>query len=54
VGGRPGSRSVAELALATPDLAPESRAVAAGLTRAPVPRQRTRGRSRLLLRWRRP
>lgn len=54
VGGRPGARSVAELAMATPDLSPAARATAAGLIRAAmVPRQRGRGRSRLLLRWRR-
>ncbi|GIE94020.1 hypothetical protein Ari01nite_14850 [Paractinoplanes rishiriensis] len=50
---RPGARSVAELALATPDLDPASRQVAAGMIRVPaIPRQR--GRNRLLLRWRRP
>jgi tetratricopeptide (TPR) repeat protein len=54
VSSRPGARSVAELALATPDLDPSARQLAAGLTRVPViPRQRGRGRSRLLLRWRR-
>lgn len=54
VAGRPGARSVAELALATPDLDPAARATAAVLVRtAVIPRQRGRGRSRLLLRWRR-
>src|SRR6185436_11904291 len=54
VAGRAGARSVAELALATPDLDPASRATAAGLARTvAIPRQRGRGRSRLLLRWRR-
>ncbi|GAA2613627.1 hypothetical protein Adu01nite_06120 [Paractinoplanes durhamensis] len=54
VTGRPGARTVAELALATPDLDPAVRATATGLVRTPVvPRQRTRGRNRLLLRWRR-
>ena len=42
--------TVAELALATPDLDPAVRKTAAGMVRA-VPRPR--GRSRLLLRWRR-
>jgi tetratricopeptide (TPR) repeat protein len=52
VTARPGARSVAELALATPDLEPETRQIAAAMTRVPaIPRQR---RSRLLLRWRRP
>jgi tetratricopeptide (TPR) repeat protein len=47
-----GARSVAELALATPDLAPAARQLAAGIARVPaVPRQRAR--NRLLLRWRR-
>jgi hypothetical protein len=46
------ARSVAELALATPDLDPGARQLAAAMTRVPaVPRQRPR--SRLLLRWRR-
>ncbi|WP_438871302.1 tetratricopeptide repeat protein [Paractinoplanes tereljensis] len=54
VAGRPGARSVAELALATPDLDPAMRATAASMIRsASVPRQRGRGRNRLLLRWRR-
>ena len=49
---RPGARSVAELALATPDLDHSTRQLATAMTRVPVvPRQR--GRSRLLLRWRR-
>jgi tetratricopeptide (TPR) repeat protein len=53
VAGRAGARSVAELALATPDLDPAARATAAGMVRTTViPRQRGRGRS-LLLRWRR-
>ena len=47
----PGARSVAELALATPDLDPAARQLAAAMVRVPVPRQRPR--SRLLLRWRR-
>jgi tetratricopeptide (TPR) repeat protein len=52
VAARPGGRSVAELALATPGLDPSTRQLAAAMTRVPaVPRQRTR--SRLLLRWRR-
>jgi tetratricopeptide (TPR) repeat protein len=53
VASRPGARSVAELALATPDLDQPARQLATAMTRvAPaVPRQR--GRSRLLLRWRR-
>ena len=50
--GRPGARSVAEMALATPGLDPAARQLAAGLARVtPAPRQR--GRNRLLLRWRR-
>jgi hypothetical protein len=54
VAGRPGARSVAELAQATPDLGPVARSTAAGLTRsAGIPRQRGRARNRLLLRWRR-
>ena len=49
---RPGARSVAELALATPGLDATTRAMAAAMTTVPaIPRQRTR--SRLLLRWRR-
>jgi tetratricopeptide (TPR) repeat protein len=53
VTGRAGARSVAELALATPDLDQAIRATAAGMVRtAVIPRQRGRGRS-LLLRWRR-
>jgi tetratricopeptide (TPR) repeat protein len=52
VASRPGARSVAELALATPDLDPVTRDLAKAMTRVPaIPRQR--GRSRLLLRWRR-
>jgi tetratricopeptide (TPR) repeat protein len=52
VGGRTGARSVAELALATPDLEPAARQLAAGIARVPaIPRPR--GRNRLLLRWRR-
>ncbi|MEU4238088.1 tetratricopeptide repeat protein [Actinoplanes sp. NPDC026619] len=50
VAGRPGSRTVAELALATPDLDPAVRKTAAGMIRV-IPRPRPR--SRLLLRWRR-
>ncbi len=51
VAARPGARSVAELALATPDLDPATRQTAAGIARIPVvPRQRSR--NRLLLRWR--
>jgi len=54
VAGRPGARSVAELAQATPDLGPVARATAAGMIRtAVIPRQRGRARNRLLLRWRR-
>jgi hypothetical protein len=54
VAARPGARSVAELALATPDLAPEARAIAVAMTRVPaIPRQRRPVRTRLLLRWRR-
>ncbi|MCU7724480.1 tetratricopeptide repeat protein [Actinoplanes sp. KI2] len=54
VAGRPGGRSVAELAQATPDLGPAARRTAAGLVRtAVIPRQRGRARNRLLLRWRR-
>jgi tetratricopeptide (TPR) repeat protein len=55
VAGLSGARSVAELALATPDLDPSARQLATALTRVPViPRQRSRGRNRnLLLRWRR-
>jgi tetratricopeptide (TPR) repeat protein len=54
VAGRAGARSVAELALATPHLDPVARARATALARTPaVPRQRGRGRNRLLLRWRR-
>jgi tetratricopeptide (TPR) repeat protein len=54
VAARPGARSVAELALATPGLDPEIRATAHAMTRAPaIPRQRGRTRTRLLLRWRR-
>jgi hypothetical protein len=54
VAPRAGARSVAELALATPDLDASARQVAAGMTRVPtIPRQRGRQRSRLLLRWRR-
>jgi len=54
VTARPGSRSVAELALATPDLPAPARETAAGMVRTViVPRQRARARSRLLLRWRR-
>jgi tetratricopeptide (TPR) repeat protein len=53
VAGRSGARSVAELALATPDLDRAARETAAGLVRTLIPRQRARGRSRLLLRWRR-
>jgi hypothetical protein len=52
VASRPGGRSLAELALATPDLDPGARQLAAAMTRVPpIPRQRPR--SRLLLRWRR-
>jgi tetratricopeptide (TPR) repeat protein len=52
VAARPAARSVAELALATPDLDPASRQLAAGMARVPaIPRPR--GRNRLLLRWRR-
>jgi hypothetical protein len=52
VAARPRARSVAELALATPDLDKPARQLAAAMTRMPpIPRQRTR--SRLLLRWRR-
>jgi tetratricopeptide (TPR) repeat protein len=51
---RPGARSVAELAQATPDLGPAARTTAAGMIRtAVIPRQRGRARNRLLLRWRR-
>jgi tetratricopeptide (TPR) repeat protein len=54
VAARPGARSVAELALATPGLGPETRAAALAMTRIPaIPRQRGRTRTRLLLRWRR-
>lgn len=54
VGTRPGARSVAELALATPGLDAETRAAALTMTRVPaIPRQRARTRTRLLLRWRR-
>jgi tetratricopeptide (TPR) repeat protein len=54
VASRPGARSVAELALATPGLDPETRATALAMTRIPaIPRQRGRTRTRLLLRWRR-
>ncbi|WP_433370017.1 tetratricopeptide repeat protein [Actinoplanes sp. CA-142083] len=54
VAGRPGARSVAELALATPDLPQSARETATGMARtAVIPRQRSRARSRLLLRWRR-
>ena len=54
VAARPGARSVAELAQATPDLSPAARATAAGMVRtAVIPRQRGRARNRLLLRWRR-
>jgi tetratricopeptide (TPR) repeat protein len=54
VATRPGARSVAELALATPGLDPSTRAIATAMTRTPViPRQRRRTRTRLLLRWRR-
>jgi tetratricopeptide (TPR) repeat protein len=53
VASRPGARSVAELALATPDLDVGARQLATALTRVPViPRQRKGGRN-LLLRWRR-
>lgn len=52
VGSRPGARSFAELALATPALDEPARQLAIAITRMPaVPRQR--GRSRLSLRWRR-
>ncbi|MBU2670836.1 tetratricopeptide repeat protein [Actinoplanes bogorensis] len=52
VAQRPGARSFAELALATPALDVPTRQLAAAMTRVPaLPRQR--GRSRLLLRWRR-
>ncbi|WP_438872347.1 tetratricopeptide repeat protein [Paractinoplanes maris] len=52
VAPRAGARSFAELALAAPDLDQSTRQLATAMTRAPaVPRQR--GRSRLLLRWRR-
>ncbi|MGK5679056.1 tetratricopeptide repeat protein [Actinoplanes sp. URMC 104] len=52
VASRPGARSFAELALATPCLDQSTRQLATAMTRVPaVPRQR--GRSRLLLRWRR-
>ncbi len=52
VASRPAARSFAELALATPDLDGSTRQLATAMTRVPVvPRQR--GRSRLLLRWRR-
>jgi len=54
VAARPGARSVAELAQATPELGPAARATAAGMIRsAVIPRQRGRARNRLLLRWRR-
>jgi tetratricopeptide (TPR) repeat protein len=54
VAGRPGARSVAELALATPSLPAPVRETAGGMIRtAMIPRQRARTRSRLLLRWRR-
>jgi tetratricopeptide (TPR) repeat protein len=54
VAGRPGSRSVAELALATPAQPDAVRQTARGMIRtAMIPRQRARTRSRLLLRWRR-
>jgi tetratricopeptide (TPR) repeat protein len=56
VASRPGARSVAELALATPGLDQETRAAATAMTKLPVPaipRQRQRTRTRLLLRWRR-
>jgi tetratricopeptide (TPR) repeat protein len=54
VAARPGARSVAELALATPGLDARSRATALAMTRVPaIPRQRGRTRTRLLLRWRR-
>jgi len=52
VAARPGARSVAELALATPDLDPAARETATRIAHTPaVPRQRPR--NRLLLRWRR-
>jgi hypothetical protein len=50
VASRPGARSVAELALATPGLDRSTRQLAAAMTRVPVV-PRPRGRNRLLLRW---
>ncbi|WP_460885258.1 tetratricopeptide repeat protein [Paractinoplanes abujensis] len=52
VASRPGARSFAELALATPDLDQSARQLATAITRMPVV-PRPRGRSRLSLRWRR-
>jgi hypothetical protein len=49
---RVGARSVAELALATPDLDLDTRKLATAIVMVPVI-PRPRGRSRLLLRWRR-
>src|SRR5206468_1841920 len=54
VAGRPAGRSVAEIALITPDLDPAVRAAAAPIARPPgIPRQRQPRRTRLMLRWRR-
>jgi hypothetical protein len=56
VASQPGARSVAELALATPGLDPQTRSTALAMTRVPaIPHQRGRARTRtrLLLRWRR-
>lgn len=52
VASRPGARSFAELALATPDLDQSTRELAAAMIRVP-PLPRQRNRSRLSLRWRR-
>ena len=53
VASRPGARSFAELALAAPSLDESTRQLATAMTRAPAVVPRQRGRSRLLLRWRR-
>ncbi|HET6480052.1 MAG TPA: tetratricopeptide repeat protein [Actinoplanes sp.] len=53
VASRAGARSFAELALATPDLDQSTRQLATAMMRTPAAVPRQRGRSRLLLRWRR-